>query len=105
MNKPIICGFSALLWAGLALAQDPTQPEWSAPVAADSPQHVAAQPVLRLQLIRQQGAQQLAVINGQSLKVGQSIAGYRLVKISRDQVTLRNEQAQVVLPLFVTTRR
>ena len=105
MNKQIICGFSGLVWAFVAQAQDPTQPEWPTFAAPAATAANAEKPTLRLQLIRQQGKHQLAVINGQSLLVGQVIAGYRLVRIERNQVTLRNEQEQLVLPLFVTTRR
>lgn len=106
MNKRIICVFSSLVWACLAHAQDPTQPEWSVPATpAAMAAEKAGKPALRLQLIRQQGQRQLAVINGQSLTVGQTIAGYQLVRIQRDSVTLQNEQEQLVLPLFVTTRR
>lgn len=105
MNKQIICGFSGLLWACIAQAQDPTQPEWPAFAAPAASVASAEKPALRLQLVRQQGEHQLAVINGQSLMVGQVIAGYRLVRIERNQVTLRNEQEQLVLSLFMTTRR
>lgn len=104
MNKQIICVFSGLIC--MAQAQDPTQPEWPALAApAATAAEKAGKPALRLQLIRQQGKRQLAVINGQSLTVGQTIAGYQLVRIQSDHVTLQNEQEQLVLPLFVTTRR
>ncbi|WP_092344728.1 hypothetical protein [Desulfuromusa kysingii] len=39
----------------------------------------------------------IAVINGESLQVGERLEGYELVQIHADRVTLKNKQGQLVL--------
>lgn len=103
MNRLIICVFSS----GLLLqvqAQDPMRPEW--PRAMAEPAAGAETPAvsLKLQLVREQGRQKLAVINGQSLKLGEQIQGYRVQQIKADSVVLQRDGEQLVLHLFMTTR-
>lgn len=103
MNKLIICVFSLTVLAGSVQAQDPTKPEWR-PTQDSSSAARAAAPALKLQLIRSQTTQPLAVINGQTYKVGATVGDYRVVHIGASSVTLRRDTETLVLHLFVKTR-
>ncbi len=75
---------------------DPTRPSgYAAPTAANAG---AGDAPLRLTLIRL-GQQPLAVINGRSLHIGESIAGQRVTAIQPGRVLLAGAQGQRVLPL------
>lgn len=75
---------------------DPTRPNgYAAPAAASDG---TANAPLRLTLIRL-GQKPLAVINGRSLHVGESIAGQRVTAIQPGRVLLAGEQGQRVLSL------
>lgn len=93
---------SSLVWAPIALASDPTQPEVQLEMNPDTVAAVTpALPVLSM--IRSQGTSQQAFINGQWLKVGEKIGAYRVRNISVSQVILQHGDRQLVLNLFKTT--
>ena len=70
------------------------QPDSAAPdaVAADST------PVL--QSVIQSGTRQVAMISGKSYKMGDAVAGARIIAISETEVTLRDGKQRVVLKMF-----
>ena len=79
----------ALLAAGPALAQglsDPMRPANAAPTGA-APEAVAAPSGLQSILIA--GARRVAVINGQTVAVGQRIGDATLVRVAETEVTLK----------------
>ena len=90
----------ALSVSGFAQAQalrDPTLPPASV-LAPDS--HDVTSGELRLEGIRRlPGKAPLAMINGQMLKVGDEIAGRRLVRIGESEVRLMNGQDRETLSL------
>ncbi|MBP8219426.1 MAG: MSHA biogenesis protein MshK, partial [Aeromonas sp.] len=72
------------LWAATETLQDPTQPLQGLAGSGAVTQQAAALP--RLQgLVQGRGPQQ-ALLNGHSYRLGDSVAGYRLVAIHRDGV-------------------
>lgn len=77
-----------------AQVQGPGQPEATAPdgVAVD------AGPVL--QSVIQSGTRQYAMISGKSYKMGDAVAGARIIAISETEVTLRDGKQRVVLKMF-----
>ena len=102
-----ICALAlALLLPATALALDPTQPPPAlAPAAAHGQPAVAA---LRLQAIVRTPQAVRAVINGESLRVGEWVAGARLVAIhSRSVVIDRQGQRDVLhlMPPLLTPSR
>lgn len=95
MNKLIICGFScccALTWAA-----DPTAPDavLTVPVALESP-------LPQLSLIRMQGQQLLAILDGVAVKAGQQHQGYLVRQINARTVVLERGSQQWTLQLFGT---
>lgn len=103
MNKLIICVFSTGLLLP-AQAQDPMRPEWPRVIEAPAQGEQPVAAALKLQLVRERGRQKLAVINGQSLNVGEQIQGYRVQQIKADSVVLQRDGEQLVLHLFMKTR-
>ncbi len=100
MNKLIICGFSLLCClSNPALAStDPTAPEveFTAPVD----QSVAAEQMPKLSLIRQEGKERLAVLDGQLRRVGAMHGQYKVLSIGSGSVVLAQGQRQLTLQLF-----
>lgn len=101
MNKPIICGFSLLLasFANLAAASsDPTAPD--VVLAADPSVTASVQAVPKLSLIRQEGKERLAVLDGQQRRVGAIHGQYKVLSIGAGTVILAQGQRQLTLQLF-----
>ena len=100
---------AAAICTAPALAQtllDPTQPPPEArlgtPGAADLAP-VRSGPQLQSVLLGNHG-RQVAVIDGQSLQVGDKINGATLVKVRQDHVVLQRGRAQQILKLFPEAR-
>lgn len=98
-------GLPMLLW--LALCGQPAQAEVlqdpTAPLAGMSEGAGASSPTAglpRLQSIILGNGPALAVLDGQSYRVGQQIGGYRLVAISADSVVLEKGGKRQALTLF-----
>jgi hypothetical protein len=90
------CSVMLCLLSGNCLA-DPTRPAQltqSMPSAASK----SSEPI-RLSLIRWQEQQASVVINGQLMKIGDTIAGYQLREVHQDHVVL--ESAADRLQLFI----
>jgi MSHA biogenesis protein MshK len=91
--------------AGAAFAQslvDPTQPppesRQFAPGMSDAPT-VSTGPQLQSVLIGTRG-REVAVIDGQTVRLGEKFNGAVLVKVSKNQVVLQNGRDKQVLTLF-----
>jgi len=100
VNKLIICGFS-LLCAGLSslpVMADPTAPEAVLVVATATPVVTPQRPVLSL--IRQEGKDRLAILDGQPRRVGATHGSYKVVSIGSGVVVLAQGQRQLTLQLF-----
>lgn len=82
-------GLAALLIAAPAFAKDPTQPPAGRVAASDAPAE-AAEP-LRLQAIVRGPARVAAVINGQTLKVGDRIGDARVLAVRPHSVVIDRE--------------
>jgi len=107
MKRALACGLLAC--ASLATAQplqDPTRP----PASLTAPQAgavdgTAAAPVKkapRLQSVliaRQPGGRHLAVIDGETLRIGDSYQGARVTRIEQNEVELSRGNARQVLKL------
>ncbi len=108
MNNKIIYVYSlAVLLASVVmppvLASDPTQPEMPALTPVTVAGQAAAVP--KLTLIQSSGSRFQAVINGQLVRPGDTIAGYQVHQINARQVLLRQGERQLVLNLFNTTTK
>jgi MSHA biogenesis protein MshK len=103
--KPVLLLLAAiwLLPAGAQGLTDPTQPppeSQSQPAtAAATAAPVAKGPQLQSVLTGTRG-REVAVIDGQTLRRGDKIAGAVLVKVGKDSVTLRRGSKDEVLTLF-----
>ncbi len=74
---------------------DPMRPiEYSPVVAVKEKLHLQELELTGVLISR---AREVAIINGDSLQRGDTIAGYRLEKIEADKVLLKNRQGKLVL--------
>lgn len=60
---------------------------------------VSKKPDLILQAISYQGSNTVALINDNIVQVGEMVAGYRVLKIDKNKVTLKNDSETKVLTL------
>ncbi len=87
----------SLVQAAVETLQDPTQP-LTGSVQGQAAQHVEALP--RLQgLLLGHGPRQ-AILDGESYRLGQLVAGYRVVNIGQDGVVLERNGQRHTLPLY-----
>lgn len=87
-----------LVSSPLLRAADPTQPPRQPLPAAAGPSAPAPEP-LRLQAILRSADSARAVINGQTLQVGDRVAGARLLSIGARSVRLERQGRRISLPL------
>ncbi len=102
MNKLIIYVFSGVLLPASAQTADPTAPEAQL-TAIEQPQQAAGLPVLGL--IRSQGKQFLAVLDGELVRTGQQHRGYLVRQIRATDVTLQRGHEQWQLSLFPQSKQ
>lgn len=97
----VLLAVSATAGAQAPALEDPTRPPPEArlvlPAGADTPA-VASGPQLQSVLIGNHG-RQVAVIDGQTLRIGDKIGGATLVKVARDRVELQRGRSRQVLKL------
>ncbi len=100
-----ILGLASLVAAPSVFALDPTQPPAGRSVS-DAP--VEATSVLRLQAILINGGRARAVIDGQTLKVGDHVANARIAEIRAHSVVIDRQGQQQELhlsaPIIQTSR-
>ncbi len=98
-------GLAALFVAAPVFALDPTQPP-AGRVARDAPTEAAAE--LRLQAILRGSERVSAVINGQTLKVGDQLGDARILAIRPHSVVIVRQGQQQALrlstPIIQTSR-
>jgi len=86
-SRAVVCGL--LLACGAAAAQDglgdPTRPT---PLRAAAPVEAAAAPQWRLQSTLVAAQRRVAVINGRTVREGETVDGARLVEVRPDGVSL-----------------
>ena len=94
----------ALLVAGGAHAQplqDPTKPPAAATPVAGGPLAASSGPQLQSILIgRAAGGRQVAVIDGETVRQGESFRGAKLVRIGENEVELLRGRERQVLRLY-----
>ena len=92
----LLCGPVSAAAAATGRLQDPLRPvRYQAPV---NKKQAEVQPLnwhLSAVLLSEKRA--VAVINGRSLRLGDLLDGYKLIKIEPGKVLLRNKQQQVIL--------
>ncbi len=101
MNKLNICGFS-LCCAGFSLLAT-AMPDPTAPDAVLMPATVQAAevtPLPKLSLIRLEGKDRLAILDGEARRVGARHGAYQVVSIGPGRVVLAQGQRQWTLQLF-----
>jgi MSHA biogenesis protein MshK len=99
-----LCAACALHPAGAQALADPTRPPaiMARPAGGSPVAAVAAGPVLQSVLIgREAGGRQVAVIDGETVRLGGSFRGAVLVRITETEVELRRGHERQVLKLFV----
>lgn len=89
-NSVLMVLLSCLFWSGHSVAlNDPTRPP-----SFEGPAKTAAKEVklpLTVSMILLAKDRRVAVLNGQSLQVGQSVDGYRVLRIERSKVVVSHE--------------
>ncbi|WP_229425004.1 MULTISPECIES: hypothetical protein [unclassified Massilia] len=99
---------SLALLAGHAAAQplqDPTRPPASLMAGQGTARAIAAAPVQRapqlqsVLIARQPGGRHVAVIDGETVRVGDLVRGARVARIDANEVELRRGRARQVLTL------
>lgn len=106
MNKLNTCGFSLLFVSICSLpvwaVADPTAPEAVLSAGSDSGTAggAAAQQIPKLSLIRQEGKERLAILDGQPRRVGAKHGSYQVIAIGAGRVILAQGQRQLTLQLF-----
>lgn len=91
---------------GIAQAQnlaDPTRPPATTEATPERSAASVAGPVLQSVLISP--SRKMAIINGQSVNLGEKFGEARLVKISESEVVLRNGQEVQILKLFPNVQK
>jgi hypothetical protein len=103
MKVILSCSLSLVLTCSVVAASDPTKPDVAMAVSASSTTGTVvtdASSRFKLGLIKNVQGQQMALINGQSVKQGDEIEGYRVLSINRQQVVLQQANERLTLSLF-----
>ncbi|WP_337880327.1 hypothetical protein [Rheinheimera sp.] len=102
----VILSFSLLCCSVLVQAlPDPTEPELRLSTTTEAPVEAAqAGPELKLSLIRTVQGKPIALINGQTLRQGDSLGEWKVQAIEPQQVVLRQGSEQKILQLFKTMK-
>jgi len=95
MNKWLVVVLVSLM-GSVVVAADPTRPDILQP--AKKAQVAVKQ--LKLTMVRMAADKPSATINGRPLHVGDTIAGYRVAKITAEQVLLTNAKGRLRLNLI-----
>ena len=103
VRKTVLLALLLLVGATLVEAKgglgDPLRPlAGAAPSAAEPTVAAQKRPLeLRLEAVLLSTERAVAIINGQSLQLGDRIDGFRLSKIAADRVELQKKQKKIVL--------
>ncbi|MFK3737994.1 hypothetical protein [Massilia sp. TN1-12] len=99
----VVSALAALACGGAAAQalQDPTRPPAAALAAAAAPTAAAGGPQLQTILIgRGPGGRHLAVIDGETVRPGDTFRGARVARIAENEVELANGRERQVLRLY-----
>ena len=103
-SRALVCLACLLLTALQAEAElaDPMRPSWSLPAgpAAEMPSGA-----LRVSAVFISGERRIAVVNGQRVRVGDSVAGAYVSRIERDRVGFRRGDEAFSVPLLAAAAR
>lgn len=104
MAARLIAVAACLLAAAPAAAQlaDPTRPPAATHASGEAP---AAAPAARLQSVLIAPGRRLAVIDGRTVKVGETVGGAKVVAISQAEVTLEKGAERETLKLLPGTEK
>jgi MSHA biogenesis protein MshK len=95
---------SAVPGAQAETLQDPTRPPASSLAASNAPAAASAGPRLQSILVaREAGGRRLAVIDGETVRLGEQFRGARLVRIGDNEVELARGTERQVLRLYEET--
>lgn len=86
------------LGASAQSLSDPTAPKQQSVASESKPQVVLAKPSLQSILVQKN--HRSAVINNQSVRVGDSVDGYRIKQITANYVLLQGKSGTIRLSLF-----
>lgn len=104
MKVILSCSLFFVLSCAVVAASDPTKPDMAVVMAVSSAgadSDMAAKAAkFKLGLIKNVQGQHVALINGQSVKQGDDIEGYRVLSINRQQVVLQQANERLTLSLF-----
>ena len=103
MKVILSCSLCLVLSAAVLAASDPTKPDMAMAVpvsAATDSEPVDLSAKFKLGLIKNVQGQHMALINGQSVKQGDDIDGYKVLSINRSQVVLQQANERLTLSLF-----
>ena len=103
MKVILSCSLCLVLSAAVLAASDPTKPDMAMAVpvnVAADPEAVDLSAKFKLGLIKNVQGQHMALINGQSVKQGDEIDGYKVLSINRSQVVLQQANERLTLSLF-----
>lgn len=103
MKVILSCSLCLVLSAAVFAASDPTKPDMAMAVpvsAATDSEPVDLSVKFKLGLIKNVQGQHMALINGQSVKQGDEIDGYKVLSINQKQVVLQQANERLTLSLF-----
>lgn len=104
MKVILSCSLYLVLSLAAVAASDPTKPDMAmaVPVSASEVDTVMADQgaKFKLGLIKNVQGQHMALINGQSVRQGDEIDGYKVLSINRQQVVLQQANERLTLSLF-----
>lgn len=104
MKVILSCSLCLVLSNAVVAASDPTKPDMAmavpVSVAAEGATVTDVVTKFKLGLIKNVQGQHMALINGQAVKQGDEIEGYKVLSINRQQVVLQQANERLTLSLF-----
>ncbi len=104
MKVILSCSLCLVLSFAAMATSDPTKPDlaMAVPVSKDATAAAAVDvsAKFKLGLIKNVQGHYMALINGQSVKQGDEINGYKVLNINRQQVVLEQANERLTLSLF-----
>jgi MSHA biogenesis protein MshK len=104
MKVILSCSLCLALSFAVMAVSDPTKPDvaMAVPVSAEATDTavVDVSAKFKLGLIKNVQGHYMALINGQSVKRGDEIDGYKVLSINRQQVVLQQANERLTLSLF-----
>ena len=86
--------------SGAAITQDPTQPPLTMAAPGSSGSRANTPPSSTIQSITRRGGQHYAMINGETVKAGDTVSEGRIVQITDNAVIIRSTAGLTTLKIF-----